>query len=373
MADKRISNFAWFVRAGALALVAALTAGAAGLWLLRENGVIADRRSVCADFTDAIGVYPGNTVSLMGVSVGVVSEITPRPDGVRMTLDVDTDVTLPADVGVVTIDNSIVTDRRVEFTTPYTSGPTLEGDSCIPVERTKTPRGVSDSFTAASELLTGVLGSDDADNPGVIPTEEIAELVDGADATFSDRGEQLNELMRSFVLLQGDATETDAIMRRMLENSDLLVTEANAQWPDVEGTLKTINDSATAFSAFSEEFAPTLDSATVFAPILGRFLPEYGERIIAIIKYIGPWVNTLVPYFTNIAQIVAALPGLATVTDQIFDQETGALRIMWKPPAVDLSQSDVAGVCAALGRPEGCIVDSSSVGLVQLLLGSGTQ
>lgn len=369
MATKKMTNRAWFLRAGALVLVVAIALGAAATLYLRQNGVISERRAICADFADSVGVYPGNNVSVMGVTVGAVRDISPRAGGVRMTLDVNKDVPLPADVGAVIIDNSIVTDRRIEFTTAYTSGPTLGSGACIPVDRTRTPRGVSENFTAASKLLGGVLGSDASDDPGKPTTDEIAKLVSASDTALSQRGEQINKLMRSYVRLQGDAPETDAIMRRMLENSDLMTTMANQKWPDIDLALRTINDSANAFSAFSEEFGGALESAVHFAPILGRVLGNYGDRIIAILKYLGPWVNALVPHVTNIAQIVAALPGLATVVDQVFDKKTGALRLMWKPPAVDLRGSDVAGVCAALGKPSGCIVDSSNVGLVQLLTG----
>lgn len=369
MAKKKLSNRAWFLRAGALVLVVAIALGTAATMYLRQNGVISERRAVCADFTDSVGVYPGNNVSIMGVSIGSVREITPRAGGVRITLDVNEDVPLPADVGAVIVDNSIVTDRRVEFTSAYTGGPKLSSSACIPVDRTRTPRGVTENFTAASKLLGGMLGTDDSDDPTKARTDEIAKLVSAVDTAVSNRGEQINKLVRSYVRLQGDAPETDAILRRMLQNSDLMTVMANQKWPDVELALQTINDSAAAFSAFSEEFAGSLAAAVHFAPIGGRILGNYGDRIMAIVKYLGPWVNALVPHVTNIAQIVAALPGLATVVDQVFDKKTGALRLMWKPPAVDMRGSDVAGVCAALGKPAGCIVDSSSVGLVQLIAG----
>lgn len=367
-----LSNRAWFLRAGAVLLVAAIGVGAGALLLLRQNGAQlgVEQRAICADFADSVGVYKGNSVSLMGVSIGSVREIVPRAGGVRITLDVDKNVQLPADVGAVVIDNSIVTDRRVEFTSPYTAGPTLSSGACIPIDRTRTPRGISESFTAASKLLGDALGTDGKADPGKPRTEELATLVNVADESLSKRGEQIKDLLRSYVRISGDAPETDAIMRRLLENGDVLTARANEKWPDVELALEHINGAAATFSTFSEEFAGSLKLAVHFAPILGRVLGNYGDRILAILKYLGPWVNALVPHLTSIAQIVAALPGLATVTDQIFDRKTGALRLMWRPPSVDMRGADVAGVCAAVGKPAGCIVDSSSVGLVQLLMGS---
>lgn len=369
-AKKAMTNRGWLLRVIGVVVVAAAVAAIGSARMLDESGILAAHRTVCADFTDAVGVYPGNVVSLLGVPVGRVRGIEPHGNGVRITMDVQRDIELPADVGAVVIDNSIVTDRRIEFTKAYTEGPTLSGDGCIGMERTKTPRGISDNFTAVSNLLGDVLGSDGQAVPGAPRTERLADLVDSADRAFSQRGAQINDLMRSFVRLQGDAPKTDAILRRMLKNADILTAQANQEWPNIETTLQTIRETGLAFTGWAEEFTVTLTSAVHFLPTLGRALGNYGDRIVAIIKYLGPWITTLAPYATTIADIIAQIPGLATVTDQIFDRETGALRVMWKPPSVDLRGSDVAGVCAALGKPQGCIVDSSSVGLVQLLLGS---
>jgi phospholipid/cholesterol/gamma-HCH transport system substrate-binding protein len=371
-----LSNVAWLTRLVVVGLVVAVIGAVAG-WVVvsRTHLVRTDigtpRYKVCAEFSDAVGVYVGNTVSLMGVPVGTVESIEPRPGGVRMSMNVDATVSLPSDVGAVVIDNSIVTDRRVEFSKPYTTGAKLARGNCIPQARTKTPRGVSASFTATAKLLSDALGDDAQSIPGKKRTDDLAEIGAALDQTVSGRGADFNKLMSQFVQMMGDAPETDAILRRLLENSNTLTTQANQSWPDVRTTVDTMTASIKAFTAFSEEFAGTLDRGAHAVPILARFFGNYGTRIVALLKYIGPWINTLAPYATQIGEIVARLPGLATVTDQIFDSRTGALRVMWKPPAVDLRGQDTAGVCAALGRPQGCIVDSSSVGLVQLLVGSG--
>ncbi|MEC4616360.1 MULTISPECIES: MlaD family protein [Tsukamurella] len=370
MVFKKVSNRGWILRASALVLVLLVAAGVGAGWYLERNGVLGDRREVCADFTDAVGVYTGNTVSMMGIPVGNIKEITPRNGGVRMVLNVDKKVQLSADVGAVVIDSSIVTDRRIEFTSAYTSGPTLSTGACIPVNRTRTPRGISETFTSTSNLLGDLLGSDlVSSQSGSKPTNEVGELVAAADAAVSKRGQQINDMMRSFVHLQGDAPETDAVLRRLVENSETMTTTANERWPEVSTLVQTVNDAILAFTYFSEEFSKDLVTAISFLPPLARMAGQVGDRLIVILKFLGPWVQTLAPHATSLADIIAKLPGLSTATDQIFDKKTGAIRVMWKPPSFDLRGADVAGVCRALDKPAGCIVDSSNVGLVQLMLG----
>lgn len=356
-------------RAGGILLVLVVIAGVSGGWFLDRNGVTGDRRQVCVDFTDAVGVYAGNTVSLLGVGVGKINNITPRDGGVRMILDVDRDVPLPADVGAVVIDNSIVTDRRVEFDRAYTKGPKLSKDECIPQSRTRTPRGISDTFTASNNLLEGILGTDVGNGSDDKVTNEIGELVDAVDKAAAGRGEQINGLMRDFVKLQGNAPETDAILRRLLENSETMTNQVNERWDEVETLIHTVNNAVLAFTYFSEEFRDGLGTAIDFLPPLSRFADQLGDRLIVILKNLGPWVTALAPHATSLADIVAKLPGLATATDQIFDKKTGALRVLWRPPSFDLGNSDLTGLCAALRRPQGCVKDSSDVGLVQLMLG----
>lgn len=371
-----MSNIRWLARLAGAGLIAAIATACVGWYVVTHTHLVrADfaksRYTVCADFSDAVGVYVGNTVSVLGVPVGSVERIEPRPGGVRMSMTVDSDIGLPADVGAVVIDNSIVTDRRVEFSRAYSGGAKLATGSCIPQKRTKTPRGVSANFTATNKLLTDALGDDAQTTPGKNRTDGIAEIGIVLDQAMSKRGADFNTLMRAFVQMSGDAPEADAIIRRLLENSNALTTQANQSWPDVETTIRTLSASVKAFTAFSEEFAGTLDHGAHAVPILSRFFDNYGVRLVALLKYMGPWINTLAPYATQVGQIVARLPGLATVADQIFDSKTGALRVMWKAPAVNMQGQDTAGVCSAVGRAPGCIVDSSSVGLIQLILGSG--
>ncbi|MFW0792025.1 MlaD family protein [Gordonia sp. CPCC 205333] len=326
-------------------------------------------RTVCVDFVDAVGVYQGNAVSMMGLQVGKIDKIEPRTGGVRMTLSVRQDLQLAADVGAVVIDSSIVADRRVEFSGPYRGGATLSPGSCISVDRTKTPRGVSQAYQALDNLLADVLGPDGelrADAAGT----DLARLLDMADRNFAGRGPQLVQVLRNFVRLQGNPTQTDAALRGILDNSNTLAKGTVEHWPEIEKLVRTVNDAGIAFVGFSEEFAEGLKSAIVLVPVLGRITGRFGDRILSIVEFVTPWVQVLAPFATRIAQLVAQLPGLASVTDQIFDKRTGALRVTWAPPAVSIKRSDLSALCSLLNKPAGCAKqDAAKSGLIQMILG----
>lgn len=112
----------------ALAVVAAIAAaGIVGTEIVLPK--LAKTRAMCAEFTDAVGLYPGNKVALLGIEVGKVTAVTNMADHVQVDFSVPTDLDLPADVGAVTYSQSIVTDRNIELTKPYAGGPKFTGPS----------------------------------------------------------------------------------------------------------------------------------------------------------------------------------------------------------------------------------------------------
>nr|WP_212763404.1 MlaD family protein [Gordonia araii] len=348
----------------ATVVVVAVGAAVGAPRLLQAN----QTRQICADFTDAIGVYEGNSVALMGLPVGHVADISPRDGGVRITLDVDRDLVLPADTGAVVIDSSIVADRRVEFSKPYGGGPRLEGSGCIPQARTKTPRGVSRAFEAVDTLLGDLLGSDSTP-AGRGQTDRIAQLVQTLDRNVAGRESEIKNMMRNAVVLSGTPSETDDIIRRLIDNSDTLSRETLGHWPDVSKVVRTMNDSVLAFIGWAEEFSGTLESAVRFVPTLADFMRRVGDRMLSIVELIQPWVRFLAPFVQTIAQLIAQLPGLASVTDLLFDRQTGALRVSWTPPTVAVRPAEAAGLCAVLGRPSGCApAQAQRFGLIRMIL-----
>src|SRR6516165_2647269 len=115
-------------------------------------------RAMCAEFTDAVGLYPGNKVALLGIEVGSTTAIFNKPDHAEVDFTVPADLDLPADVGAVTYSQSIVTYRHIELTKPYTSGPKFTGPGCIKLKSTKTPISVSETFAAIGNLTDAIVG-----------------------------------------------------------------------------------------------------------------------------------------------------------------------------------------------------------------------
>lgn len=77
-------------------LVAVLVGGAYVLFSAGGGG-----RKLTAYFTSAVGLYPGDQVRVLGVPVGEIESIEPRPADVKITMKVKDGLKIPADAKAV--------------------------------------------------------------------------------------------------------------------------------------------------------------------------------------------------------------------------------------------------------------------------------
>ncbi|TQK32058.1 MCE family protein [Arthrobacter sp. SLBN-53] len=121
--------------------------------------------TVTAHFADGVGLYVDNAVSVLGMPIGHVTKIEPRGGYVDVTLKIDKDVEIPADVSAVTVSASLLTDRHVELTPPYTGGPTLRDGDQIGLGNTRTPVEFDQTLATMDKLGTALRGDGDGGGP----------------------------------------------------------------------------------------------------------------------------------------------------------------------------------------------------------------
>ncbi|WP_156399328.1 MCE family protein [Rhodococcus sp. Leaf278] len=362
------------VVAVSLVAVAALTgtvASASG-----SLDVVGRTSSVCAEFTDTVGLYEGNSVSMLGVEVGTVTSIATDedvPDGVLVTMEVDENLALPADVGAVTLSSSIVTDRRVEFTEPYTDGPGFDRTECIPLARTRTPLGASETFDAVSKLATDLLGPADAD--GNRP-EILGNTLRSLDDALDGSGPQLNSAIQQLSVLVGEPTDRDATVRRLIDNIDKLVDVFAVNWPDVAKLLDNLKAGMITLSEFTNEFSDAVGLAVELIPVLERQLDKYSDKIYAFLDQLIPIVDVGLGRIGDIKDILEQVPAVTDSLVTLYDEDLRAGRLTYHPPQFEIDTNSPNEICAVINkyRPT-CSADQQrgdviDVGLVQLILGS---
>lgn len=185
--------------------------------------------TITAMFDEASGLYPGNAVEILGMQVGTVTAVTPMETRVEVTLEIDGDTELPQDVMAATISTSILTDRRVELSPPYSDGPVLGDGDLIPLERTRTPVGFDRVLAMIDKLTYAMRGDGQGQGP-------LADLVNiGATATAGN-GENmrsaLGELSKALRMTSDGAvtkenltaivTSLDSLTKAMTDNDETI-------------------------------------------------------------------------------------------------------------------------------------------------------
>ncbi|VVJ16829.1 MCE-family protein MceD [Amycolatopsis camponoti] len=141
--------------------------------------------TLSAYFGKTVGLYAGSSVRVLGVPVGRVTDVTPQGDAVRVDMRVD-DVPLPADVGAVVVAPSLVSDRYVQLTPAYDSGPVLATGTVLAKDRTATPVELDDLYSSLDKLSTA-LGPNGANKDGA-----LSGVLDTAANTLQGNGASLN-------------------------------------------------------------------------------------------------------------------------------------------------------------------------------------
>lgn len=173
----------------------------AAVFLLFTNG--GREKTIVADFKGANSLYNGNEVRMMGVPVGKVTKIEPRGDRVRVTLQYDGEVKLPADAKAVVISPSVVGDRFVQIGPAYTGGAVLPDNARLSLDRTAVPVELDDIFKSIDNLALA-LGPQGANKDG-----SLSRLVDSTANQLDGQGEQLALTLKNFAKLSTTLDNND--------------------------------------------------------------------------------------------------------------------------------------------------------------------
>lgn len=171
-------------------------------------------KQITAYFSEAIGVYAGSDVDILGVRVGTIDSVQPDGQQVKVTMTVDGNVPVPAHAGAVVVAGSVVADRYIQLTPAYSGGPQLADHAVIPASRTATPVEVDQLYNSLNKLASD-LGPNGANAHGA-----LSDVLNTGAANLAGNGKYLGNMITQL----GAATRTLSGSR-----SDLFATVNNLQ------------------------------------------------------------------------------------------------------------------------------------------------
>lgn len=309
----------------------------AGLWLaLRDTG----GTRLAAMFDKTVGLYAGSSVRVLGVGVGQVTDVTPQGGAVRVEMRVDDGVTVPADVGAVVIAPSLVSDRYVQLTPAYDSGPVLASGAVIPRDRTATPMELDDLYGSLDKLSTS-LGPQGANSSGALSglLDTAAKNLDGNGKNLGDTVNELAELSRT---LNNTKDDTFATVRNLqafttaLADSDEGLNQFYNRLADVAGFL----------ARDSHDFAPALSSLGAALGDVRGFVEQNSSQLETNVDRLASVSKVLADERSALAEVLDTAPTAMTNFINSYDSATGSIAIRYN--ANELTNPLVTTLCRLL-------------------------
>lgn len=330
--------------------------------------------SGCAIMSDSIGLYPGSNLTLLGVTIGHVTKVAPDNGAVRVDFDVDGGVRFPVNVSAVTTSDSIVTDRRLEIPTPYVGGPTWDTARCIPLDRTRTPKSLSQAFDAFNKLSAQL-----TDVAGRTPEQQqaVGNALADVDDALKGSAEDFNRAVQGLSRALGDPALRDSQLRSLIVNGQQLAQFFVDRWPDVQSAIDNVGKFSIALGELTRELNPALRRITTVVPQLADNVGRYGPILLKVLELITPLVQ-LLPTDQIVALLKLLPPVMSAIRAQAQDTQPG-LAVSVAAPTVRVSApfSASAASCAVVNRlvagscrPVAGAPDRVDTKLLQLVLGS---
>ncbi|MGW6422277.1 MlaD family protein [Nocardia sp. NPDC055053] len=294
-------------------------------------------RDYCAEMPDSIGLYVGSAVTVLGVPVGRVTAIRPNGATAHVEFSIPAQRRLPADVGAVTVSDTIVADRKLALIGPEPSGLGWDSGRCI--TSTLTPQSLSQTFDALSELV-GQLGVGAPTRPGAL--DSLAQATAGSAESFNTL-----ILRLSSALAAPDAAigHLGALLDRLAE----LARKANLRWPEIETSVAGLPQ---AFIDINEHIISPIellvDSISEVLPQGNDFIMMFGSPGLRAIEGFSNLPHLLSVGIGSLTEIVRMTPAIMTAFATAVDPATGRLVTGYAPAHLELPHHEASAICAAL-------------------------
>ncbi|MEW2478228.1 MCE family protein [Mycobacterium sp. NPDC049093] len=290
----------WLRIALATVLLAVLAVGVYQVWPSRTGP------KLTAYFTNAVGLYPGDEVRIVGVPVGTIDSIEPRPSDVKIEMTLDRGVKVPADAKALILSPNLVSARFIQLTPAYTEGDVIADGASIGLDRT----GVPVEWDEVKEQLTQLssqLGPQANSVQG-----PIAAFVDQAATTFDGNGDSFRNALRELSQTAGRLGDSRTDLFGTVKNLQILVdalSNSNEQIVQFTNHVASVSQVLADSASGLDETLGTLNQA--LGDVRG-FLNENNDALIAQVGKLADFTQILTDHSDDIEQILHVTPnGLA--------------------------------------------------------------
>ncbi|MBJ8337263.1 MCE family protein [Antrihabitans sp. YC3-6] len=320
-------------------------------------------QSYCALMPDAVGLYNGNQVTMLGVAVGTVTGIEPQGEAVRVDFDVDAVHPLRGNISATTVSDTIVANRNLAVIGDANASVDWDPNTCI--THTLTPKSLTRTLNALSELADELNGSDD-------PAENarIANGITAFDNATAGTGPQINDLIHKLGRALSSPDAAIGHIGALVDALSSLSASVSTGWGDIKDML-------TRFAVVLEQVnsevlapvAPIVDDLRAIIPWLNDVTTKFGGPILQVLDASVPLLHFIGANVGTIEEIIRMIPPVAGAFQRSTDPHSGKPALTYAPPSVAIAQSNANQVCSAVNviAPGRCASSADGLADVQLV------
>lgn len=285
----------WYVKALTLAVVAVLSAASL------SSCSFSNTKTIYAQFRTAAGLFVGNDVGVLGVPIGTVAAVKPEGQYVLVTLQINSDQPIPAGAAAVVVSRSVATDRYVELTPVYTSGPQMQSGTTITADRTQTPVEFDQVLSTIGSFANQIGGSG-AD------AGAIGRFLTTTSNTLKGRGTLINQAIGSLgAAVNGIAQQRSNATSTLVALDKLTSTLASNQGT-IRQFVQQVARASALLAAERTNFKTAISSATEMINVVARFARDNHTQITKAVNQTNGALHTLVAKSPQVAEILRELP-----------------------------------------------------------------
>ena len=321
---RRRSHRARSVAVASLAIAAMLLCGLSAPFSTKQAA------QYCAIMPDSVGLYVNNPVTQMGYEIGKVSSVTPSALSVRVDFTVDEQRALPANVKAVIRSTSILADRSLELVGNYDAGPKLSAGGCIPLDRSLTPKSLSQVIGASTNFVNSISPEG---------STNIAGVLQGADEALRNQGPGANRLLTTTASVLDSPDQAIGDLGSITTNLSQLTTTLADLEPTLKGVFSDADYIAPDIAATTWNASMAFEGIVPILTLAADLETQLGPQIQQLLDAVSVVIRKLTPRAPFYASILNAAPryinGIANIVN---NHQFGTLR--YRPPLYRLRTPD---------------------------------
>ncbi|MGH3095541.1 MAG: MCE family protein [Streptosporangiales bacterium] len=261
--------------------------------------------TVSVDLAKTGGLFKNAEVTYRGVTVGQVGRMRITRTGVRVDLELDKGVMVPADATAVVADRSAVGEQYLDLQPHRRSGPYLHDGSVIPRSRTHLPVSSTQLLVDLDQLVNSV------------PKKDLVTVITELDKAFSGTGPALQSLIDNGNALTKAATANLDPTTDLLENGRTV--------------LDTQLETQDAIRTFAKHLASLSEQLKTSDPDLRKVLENgtsAAPQVTSLLRSLDPSLGVLLGNLVTVGGVQAVrLPGLRQILITYPDVVAGGLTV----------------------------------------------